>query len=121
MAPDGTPAAHVTCYEDESNCMDEAQRACPQGYVVLDRNSQTGMIAETQMGPFRRATTVAEPTYRGAMLIQCRVHDLGQPRADGSCPAPGGLLFRNQHGIMRCVPPDKREQAINAGWVEGGR
>jgi len=57
----------VGCKRSRSNCYEEAQRVCPDGFDVLDGSSSSrgGMLIPSGDG------AIFATTYRGDMLIRC--------------------------------------------------
>jgi hypothetical protein len=145
MTPDGLQGVHITCAKSQADCLDEAAKMCPSGYVIMDQGQQQGAVAQSYYNPYlRTSTAVVTPTYTGTMLIQCRAtymppppqagvgpmpppQDQGPPPSTTAVPSPTSssqppaiLLFKDTAGNIYRVKPEAREDAIRAGWIEIG-
>ena len=65
--PDGLAAISIECRRDESYCLREAQRACPQGYLVIDAGARAGDVVFVHSQGAALATR-----YEARMIIRCQ-------------------------------------------------
>lgn len=71
-APNGQPAAWITCTRNQGDCFEMAGKLCPHGYAVL-RDDGT-FVGESGQAELRRQTVEVETKkkYEGHLFVQCR-------------------------------------------------
>jgi hypothetical protein len=67
---DSPPTWSIECDTRQGECMREAAKLCPTGFVVLDQGGEsnpTTTVAVTQYGAYASTRN----NYRGDLMIQC--------------------------------------------------
>lgn len=114
--PSGRPGFALAC-KRAIDCMDLAGKACPGGYVTVDRASETEgrAFATANQGS---AVGWAKVESTGTMLIECRDDPWANCNADRErwdrCVAAGGRCTEQRDGSASCV---RKEKAPRCGYT----
>lgn len=67
---DTPPTWSIECDKRQGECLREASKLCPTGFVVLNQDGHTSQTVSAYSGPYGSAASVHE-NYTGELMIQC--------------------------------------------------